>query len=626
MRALAGLLPRRAWAASGLVAAARAGLVVGQAELLARAVAERAVPLLAGVAAVAAARAAVAWVAGVSADRTAARVTSDLRRALLRLPAGAGATGAGATLLTSGLDALAGALSGYLPQLALAAVVPPVVLVALGTADLLSALVVLAMLPLIPVFGALVGRRTRDLTGRQWAHLEHLGGHVRDVLAGLSTLRAFDRTGHQAGVLRRLADGHRVATVRALRVAFLSGLVLELAGALTVALVAVPVGLRLLDGRLGLTTALVVLLLVPEAVGPLRTLGTRFHTAGEGMAVAAQVRAELGPSAASEPEAGWRVTGGGPVAGSGEGWRVAGGGPVVASGSGACGRVAGGGRAAGRPAAPGEIRLEDVVVRFPGRAGRALDEVSLTVRRGERLAVVGPSGAGKSTLVRVLLGLVEPESGRVLVDGADLRALDLDAWRERLAWVPQHPHLFAVSVADNVRLGAPGATPAAVRAAAGAALVDDVVAALPAGYDTVLGERGAGLSAGQRQRLALARAWLRDAPVVLLDEPTARLDLRSEAAVVASATRLLAGRTALVVAHRAAVLAACDRVVRLEAGRVVADERLPTRESGSGPGRVAVAARESGSGPARVAVEGGAASGGGGARVVGAVVGGAWHA
>ncbi|MFD9738240.1 thiol reductant ABC exporter subunit CydD [Umezawaea sp. NPDC059074] len=517
-------LPRRVLVLLVVFAAAHGGLVIVQARLLAEAIAHLdPVPLLWFALAVGG-RAALTGVTESVARRAAADVKEALRGRLVERSDGQRDGGRFSTLLGTGLDALDASLAGYVPQLARAAVVPVLVLAQLAFTDPTSAVIVLMTVPLLPVFGVLIGLRTRDATAARWARLQHLGGHFRDVLAGLSTLRAFDRTAHQSRVIREVADRHRRATAAALRIAFLSGLVLEVVSSLSVALVAVPVGLRLLDGRVDLTTALVVLLLTPEVFGPIRALGTRFHAGADGTAALEQARTAL-----AEPPRH----------------------PVGVR----------------EPRWPGEIRVEDVTVRFPGRDRPALDGVTLTVRPGERVAVVGPSGAGKSTLLRVLLGLVVPDHGRVLVDGVDLRAVDLAAWRRRLAWLPQHPHLFAGTVADNIRLGAPDASRAAIRTAARAAHAD-FLADLPSGYDTPLGDRGTGLSAGQRQRVALARAYLRDAPVVLLDEPTARLDLGSEEHVVAAATALLEGRTAVLVAHRPALLAVADRVVVLADGRV----------------------------------------------------------
>jgi ATP-binding cassette subfamily C protein CydD len=507
-RRLAALLPAYAQPSSRILALVQAVLIVAQAELVARMIADRQLVLLPLLVAAVCLRAAAGWASGVLARRAAVTAKTRFRTALLERAGG----GSFATVVGRGLDALDPYLGGYVPQVAAAVIVPVVVLARLVFADPLSAGIVLVTLPLVPIFGALIGLRTRDVTASQWAQLRHLGGHFRDVLSGLSTLRAFGRTSHQAGVIREMADAHRKATMGALRVAFLSAFVLELLCALSVALVAVPVGLRLLDGQLALSTALVVLVLTPEAFLPLRALGIRFHAGAEGLAAAEHAYEILDA----------------PIART-DGFLQ----PSV-----------------------GEIRLENVTVRFSGEM--VLDDVSLTIRQGERVAIVGPSGAGKSTILHLLLGFVRPDSGRVLIDGVDLAELELAAWRRQVAWVPQSPHLFAGTVEENILLGAVDCD---VHEAAQAASVDFA-------YDTVLGERGAGLSAGQRQRIALARAYVRNAPVVLLDEPTASLDLHSEAAIVDAAVELLRGRTAVMVAHRPAMLAVADRVVRLRAGRL----------------------------------------------------------
>ncbi|WP_285493916.1 thiol reductant ABC exporter subunit CydD [Actinomadura sp. NBRC 104425] len=545
-RRLVGWLPRRVPVVLVAVAVAQAVLVVVQADALARAVAGLDARLLIVVGAAVAGRAVLAWVGSDVAGRAAAQVKARLRTALLARPS-AGAGGARVTLLTRGLDAVDPFFAGYVPQLVAACVVPPVVLARLGAADWVSAVVVAVTVPLVPVFGALVGARTAQWTGRQWGLLRRLGGHFRDVVAGLSTLRAFGRAGHQSVVVRRLAEEHRRATMGALRVAFLSSLVVELVCSLSVALVAVPVGLRLMEGRLELAKGLLVLLLAPEVYAPLRALGSRFHASAEGVAVAGEVFGVLDASAAAQ--------GGRPVP-----RREVGGAP--------------------------EIVLEEVTVRYPGADRPALAGVSLRVAPGERVAVTGPSGAGKSTLLAVLAGLVVPESGRVLVDGVPLEEMDVAQWRSRLGWVPQRPHLFAASVADNIRLGVPDADAGQVRAAACAAGAEEFIEALPEGYATVLGEGGAGLSAGQRQRLAIARAFVTRAPVMLLDEPTARLDVRSEGLLVQAVRRLLEGRSAVMVAHRPALLGAADRVVRLVDGRLVSDAS-PAAGTGASEGTAA---------------------------------------
>ncbi|MFC4120240.1 thiol reductant ABC exporter subunit CydD [Nonomuraea zeae] len=543
-----------------MVVAVLAGLLVlVQAELLAGVLSGRfTAAALAGLAGVVGVRALLAWTQGVFAGRTATGVKSALRHRLLgRLrdlgPGRLAAHRSGelVTLTGRGLDGLDAYLTGYLPSIAVAAVVPVAVLVRLFAADLSSAVIVLVTLPLIPVFGALVGMTTKAVTERQFLALSRLGGHFLDVVRGLPTLRAFGRARYQASVIRQVADAHRSATMRTLRVAFLSSLVLELCASLSLALVAVPIGLRLLGGSLDLTTALLVLLLAPEAYLPLRAMGTRFHASMEGVAAADAAFAVLDGAGEDERD---DVR------------------PYQAS----AGAPSGGAPSGGAP----EIRLEDVTVRYPGRDGAALESVSLTIGPRERVALVGESGGGKSTLLHLVLGFIRPSEGRVLIDGVDLRELDLGGWRARLAFVAQRPHLFATSVADNIRLGAPSASLEDVRRAAAAAHAG-FVADLPEGYDTVVGERGTNLSAGQRQRIALARAFCRpDASVLLLDEPTARLDGRSEAAVVAATADLAEGRTAVIVAHRPAMIDLADRVIRIHEGRIVSDT---TRPASAGP-------------------------------------------
>ncbi|MGI5525428.1 thiol reductant ABC exporter subunit CydD [Micromonospora sp. CA-259024] len=536
---------RRDLAVLALLGVLAAGLIVAQATTLA-AVLAAAVDgrldrrALAGFVVAVAARSALVWAQGTVSARVAATVKATLRADLLGAvgrhgPGWVAGQRAGqlATLAGRGLDALDAYFTGYLPQLVLSVTVPLAVLARVVFADWSSALIIALTLPLIPVFGALLGWQAQAATERQWRRLSLLGGHFLDMVAGLPTLRAFGRARAQTDVVRRMADGHRVATMKTLRIAFLSALVLELVATLSVALVAVPVGIRLLGGGLALQTALLVLLLTPEAYLPLRAAGSRFHASMEGLAALDEA---LTISAV-------------PVA------------PRVAEGAAA-------------PAARSEIRFEGVTVAYERTT--ALRDVTLTIRPGERIAIIGPSGAGKSTLLGLLLGFVTPTSGRITVDGVDLATADPDAWRRQLAWVPQRAHLFAASLADNIRLGAPDTPPDALAAAVHDAALDDVVAGLPDGLDTLLGERGHGLSSGQRQRVALARAFLRAAPLVLLDEPTARLDSAAEAVVLDATRRLIAGRTALLVAHRPALLADADRILRIEDGRLTELTPEPT--------------------------------------------------
>ncbi|MFD5142397.1 thiol reductant ABC exporter subunit CydD [Streptomyces sp. NPDC058401] len=533
---------------------AGAGLVVGQAMLIAEIVvgafedgldgAALRTPLLL-LAAVALGRGLVAWLTELAAHRASAAVKSELRGRLLERAADLGPgwlsgqrTGSLVALATRGVDALDDYFSKYLPQLGLAIVVPVAVLARIVTEDWVSAAIIVVTLPLIPLFMILIGMATQSRMDRQWRMLSRLSGHFLDVVAGLPTLKVFGRAKAQAESIRKITDDYRQATMRTLRIAFLSSLALELLATLSVALVAVTIGMRLVHGELDLYTGLVILVLAPEAYLPLRQVGAQYHAAAEGLAAAEEIFEVLET-------------------------------PVPASPG-----------TASVPAADLRIELDGVAVRYEGRGEDSPGPVSLTVEPGECVALTGPSGAGKSTLLQVLLGFVTPTAGRVLVGGTDLAGLAPEQWRERIAWVPQRPHLFAGTIAENVRLARPGAADAEVTAALVDAGAWEFVRALPRGADTLLGEGGVGLSAGQRQRLALARAFLADRPVLLLDEPTAALDGETEAAVVEAVRRLAVGRTVLLVVHRPALLALADRVVRVGTG--------PAGSSSAGPSTAAL--------------------------------------
>ncbi|MFJ9492727.1 thiol reductant ABC exporter subunit CydD [Streptomyces sp. NPDC101224] len=517
----------------GLVGAA---LVVAQAMLIAevvvgsfqegRPVSALATPLLL-LAGVAVARGLVSWLTELAAHRASAAVKSELRGRLLGRAAALGPgwlggqrTGSLIALATRGVDALDDYFARYLPQLGLAVVVPVAVLARIVTEDWVSAAIIVVTLPLIPLFMVLIGWYTQARMDRQWKLLSRLSGHFLDVVAGLPTLKIFGRAKAQAESIRAITSEYRQATMRTLRIAFLSSFALELLATLSVALVAVTIGMRLVHGDLDLYTGLVILILAPEAYLPLRQVGAQYHAAAEGLAAAEEIFDVLER-------------------------------PVRDGGTGAV---------------PDTVRLEldAVTVRHAGRAEPSLDAATLTVEPGETVALVGPSGSGKSTLLDVVLGFTAPEpGGTVRVGGEDLAGLDPEAWRSRIAWVPQRPYLFAGTIAENVRLARPDASDGAVREALRDAGADGFVAELPDGIETPLGEDGTGLSAGQRQRLALARAFLADRPLLLLDEPTAALDGETEAGVVDAVRRLAADRTVLLVVHRPALLAVADRVVGL---------------------------------------------------------------
>ena len=551
-----------------LLGLAVTGLILAQAALLAHALAAAALgtgaTALAGtlvlLLGVVAARGAAAYGGEAAALRAAARVKSQLRRKLighcLRLgPAWAGGQRPGgiAALATRGLDGLDPYFARYLPQLVLSVLVPAAVLATVTATDWISGLVIAVTLPLIPLFAVLVGLHTKAHTRRQWRLLAQLSGHFLDVVQGLPTLKAFGRAKAQEQVIAAVTEQHRSTTMATLRVAFLSALVLELSAALATALVAVETGLRLLYGHMPYQTALLVLLLTPEAYLPLRAVAAQFHASAEGNAAAESVFQILDTPLPSQA-----------------------------------------GKTAARLAGPGAsvpdlrsatISLGRVTVAYPGRGHPALAQLSLTISPGELIMLTGPSGAGKTTLLRLLLRFIEPTSGTVCVGGTDLAAVPVDPWRARIAWVPQHPWLFPGSVADNIALGQPSAARAAIEDAARLAGAAAFIESLPRGYDTLLEERAAQLSAGQRQQLALARAFLRDAPLLLLDEPTAHLAPAAAAAISDVISGPLAGRTIIVATHRFSAIAGASQVITLDGGRPAESASRPTRMPATVAGR-----------------------------------------
>jgi thiol reductant ABC exporter CydD subunit len=484
-------------------------------------------------------RAAFAWGMELAGRRAAWSVLSELRLALVekRLRAQPAATdgteGAEiAAVSVQGIEALEGYFARYLPQVVLASIVPFLVLAWVAVVDFESALIMLLTLPLVPVFMVLIGRYTKRRTEARWEALRHLSTHFLDVVRGLPTLRAFGRAGEQAVTVGEVSERYRVTTTETLRVSFLSGSVLELAATIGVALVAVTAGVRLVDGALSLEAGLTVLVLAPELYLPFRRLGAEYHASADGLAVAERMFELLDAPASVGP---------------------------------------GGAGLAPTPARV-PVLFEQVSFSYPSRSGLVLDRLDLELSPGETVALVGESGAGKSTVAQLLLGLLEPTSGRVSVGGVDLGSCQQESWRRAVAWVPQHPSMFRGTVAENIRLGDLTATDGQVRDAAALAGADAFIHALPNGYQTPIGDGERRLSPGERRRIGLARAFLRDAPLVILDEPTADLDPLSVAAVSRAVGQLQRGRTMLLIAHRPELVDHADLVVRLVDGRAVAEQ------------------------------------------------------
>ncbi len=434
--------------------------------------------------------------------------------------------------VTEGIEALHAYVSEYLPQLALAVLLPLTMLAVVFPLDLLSGIVLLLTTPMIPLLMILIGKAANWQSRRQWTQLSRMSAHFLDVLQGLPTLKIFGRSREQAATIAAVSEQFRDATMSVLRVAFLSAFVLEMLATISTAIIAVEIGLRLLYGRLAFDEALFILILAPEYYLPLRQLGARFHAGVSGVTAAGRVFAVLETQTADCGASGVLTS------------------PVV-------------------PAPPFDLRFENVYYAYDDGHRPALNGLTLHIPAGQTVALVGPSGAGKSTVAHLLLRFIAPTAGRITVNGRDLCDLPTDAWRAQIAWVPQLPYLFDATIADNIRLAHPEASLDAVIHAAQQAGADEFIRALPDGYDTRIGERGARLSGGQAQRLALARAFLRDARLIILDEATANLDPETEASILAAMEVLRRGRTALVIAHRLHTIRDADQIAVLVGGRVV---------------------------------------------------------
>lgn len=482
----------------------------------------------------------LSWCSTWLGRRTAAAVKSQLRREITaarvaRPTSTRTGTGALVELVTTGLDALDGYYGKYLPQLALAVTVPLIVGVAIATADIGSAVIVALVIPLIPVFMILIGLATQAMLDRRWKVQTRLANHFADLVQGLPTLQAFGRASAQVRGLQATEARHREGTMATLRVTFLSSLVLEILATYSVALVAVPLGLRLVEGHLNLATGLFVLMLVPEAFGPVRQVGVHYHDSVDGVAAAEDAFAIID--------------------------------------------AAGQDSATAAPPSGGRVALDSVTFTHDGAQTPCLQYFSVAVDPGEVVALIGPSGCGKSTALSLLMGFERPSAGAVRIDGVDLADCDLDQWRRQVAWVAQQPALFAGTVAENVAFGALDAHGSRLDALVRKAMAAS--GALALGADRQVGDGGTELSGGERRRVALARALLRiatGARLLVLDEPTAGLDADSELTAI-EAVRA-SGAAAVVVTHRTAVIDRADRVVELAPVALQVDPARGSEESG----------------------------------------------
>ncbi len=487
-------------------------------------------------------RGAMVWVNEVAANAIAVRVKTDLRSRLFAHILALGPsysrgerTGELTTVAAGGIEALDAYFSQYLPQLAISILVPVSILIVVFPIDLLSGIVLLLTAPLIPFFMYLIGRAGGGVTRQQYETLGRFSAYFLDSLQGLTTLKLFGQSKAQVQNIARVSDGYRDATLKVLQVTFLSAFALELLATLSTAIIAVEVGLRLLYSQMQFREALFLLILAPEFYLPLRMLGMRFHAGMAGTSAARRIFDILDtpPSIVNDPKSA------SPSRRSVPEYRIS------------------------------DIELSNLSYTYPGETQPALENISLSIPAGQHFALVGATGAGKTTLAGILMRFIEPTSGTVTINSEPLVSIALDDWRSKIAWVPQNPHLFHESLAANIRLANPAAGMQEVLAAARAAHLDEFVQTLPEKYETVIGESGARLSSGQAQRLALARAYLKDASILILDEPTSSLDPELESQLEGSTRHLMHGRTVLTIAHRLNTVFNADQIVVLDRGRIV---------------------------------------------------------
>lgn len=485
-------------------------------------------------------KAGTVWGSEVAANLVAQRVKSDLRERLVTHLTALGPaytqserTGELALSAIEGVENLEAYFSQYLPQLVLAASIPLSVLLLVFPIDPLSGVVFMLTAPLVPFFMILIGRSGEALTSRQFETLRRLSAHFYDVLQGLTTLKALNQSRSQAGVIGEVSERYRDVTMQVLRVTFLSALALELLTTISTAIIAVEIGFRLLYRNMDFLPAFFILVLAPDFYLPLRLLGLRFHAGMNGVSAAKRIFEILDipiadtRSSIIEPhfvDAKYRVA---------------------------------------------NIEFSNISFTYPDRSIPALRDMTFHIPPGQTTALVGASGAGKTTVASLLMRFIEPESGKIMVGDTPLTSIPPEEWRAQIGWVPQNPYLFSDTMEANLRLAKPEAPESDLLRACERAGLLDFIRSLPDGLKTRIGERGARLSGGQAQRLALARAFLKDAPFLLLDEPTSSLDPALEAELQTSVRELMQGRTVLVIAHRLATVYQADQIVVLDAGKVV---------------------------------------------------------
>jgi ATP-binding cassette subfamily C protein CydD len=492
-------------------------------------------PLLTSMLAVFAGRAVLIWASEQSAFIAASRVKFSLRQSLQKQVCRLGpsylanhSSGELVNTLSEGIEALEAYYARYLPAISLMALVPLSILVFIFPIDWISALVMSLTAPLIPLFMILIGQGAERRNQQQWRKLALMSGHFLDTIQGLTSLKLFNASRRESRVIAKISDEYRHSTLSVLRIAFLSSFALEFFSTISIAIVAVLVGFRLYWGELDLLYGLFVLLLAPEFYLPLRNMGQHYHARMEAIGATDGILSIL----QANPDNPQKLA------------------------------------TTKQIVTPVELKFENIAFRYSdGR--EALQNVNFTLSAGEKVALVGPSGAGKTTLLNLILGFSTPTGGQIRINQQPLHSIDLQTWRRQIIWLPQKPQLFHGSVADNIRLANPGADMAQVEKAAIQAGAESFIKRLPEGYESLIGEGGRSLSGGETKRIALARAFLKDAPLVIFDEATASLDLQSEQQIQEAVEQLSIGRTMLIVAHRLKTVESMSRILVMHEGKIV---------------------------------------------------------
>ena len=434
------------------------------------------------------------------------------------------------TTLLKGVEALDAYYSQYIPQIFFALFTPLLIAGTILPGDPISGGILLITAPLIPLFMILIGKSASAMTEKQWKTMSRMSGFFLDVLQGLPTLKLFAQSRRQHDAIEESGESFRHATMRVLKVAFLSSLTLELVGTIGTAIIAVGIGLRLMAGHLTFQHALFVLILTPDFYLPLRQLGTKFHAGMEGVSASKEIFAILDQSTpAPVQQAAFRVQ---------------------------------------ESAGKSPILFTDVTYTYPGSSRPALEGINANIPAGKTTAIIGPSGAGKSTLINLLLRFQDPGEGHITIDGNPIHTIPLEAWHSRISWVPQHPYLFNASLRENILLARPEASAEEMEIALEKTGLTAFVGTLPDGLETMIGEQGARLSGGEAQRVALARAFLKNAPLLVLDEPTSHTDPELEAALRSSIQELMKGRTTVIIAHRLETIRSAEQIIVVSQGKI----------------------------------------------------------